>query len=154
MRSGHDLTATGDVPGVPEPPPGRLRLPAVSGHPVGKAVIGAVLVVYSWFAASTVPFTRNALLVVLLPGAVAGVIAYGTPVRRIPPPDRLDLTGSFWWVIVIAALFEWEASAFRDFTNTWHPALSDLVIPALGVYPFKTVAILIWLLTGWGVLRR
>jgi hypothetical protein len=139
---------------VPEPSPGRLRLPAVSGRLAGKAVIGAVLVVYSWFAASTVPFTRNALLVVLLPGAVVGVIAYGRPVRRIPPPDRLDLTGSSWWVITIAALFEWEASAFRDFTDTWHPPLSNLVIPALGVHPLKTAAMLIWLLTGWGVLRR
>jgi len=119
-----------------------------------KAAIGAVLVAYSWFASSTEPFTRNGLLIVLLPGAVVGVVAYGWPVRRIPPPDRLDRTGSLYWVIAITALFEWEASAFRDFTDGWHPPLSDLVNPVLGVHPLKMVAMLIWLLTGWGLVRR
>jgi hypothetical protein len=153
MRSG-DLIATGGVPRLPERPPGRLRLPAAGGRLAGKAIIGAVLVAYSWLAAGTVPFTRNSLLIVLLPGAVVGVIAYGRPVRRIPPPDRLDLTGSSYWVFAIAALFEWEASAFRDFTNTWHPPLSNLVTPVLGVHPLKTAAILMWLLGGWGLVRR
>ncbi len=146
--------ATGDIPRVPERPPGRLRLPTANGRLAGKAVIGAVLVAYSWIAAGTAPFTRSALLIVLVPGAVVGVIAYGRPPQRIPPPERLDLTGSFYWVIAIAALFEWEASAFRDFTDTWHPPLSNLVTPALGVHPLKTAAILMWLLTGWGLVRR
>jgi hypothetical protein len=44
--------------------------------------------------------------------------------RRIPPPDRLDLAGSSYWRIAITAL-EWEASAFRDCTTVWHPPLSD-----------------------------
>jgi hypothetical protein len=129
-------------------------LPTVNGRLAGKAVMGAVLVAYAWVAGGTSPFTKSSLLVVLLPGAVVGVIAYGRPVQRIPPPDRLDLTGSSYWVLAIAALFEWEASAFRDFTNTWHPPLSNLVTPALGIHPLKTVAILMWLLTGWGLLRR
>jgi hypothetical protein len=146
--------AVGDLPRWPDRPPGRLRLPDFGGRQVVNAVIGAALLVYSWFAASTVPFTWSSLLIVLLPGAVVGLIAYGRPVRRIPPPDRLDLTGSFYWVIAIAALFEWEASAFRDFTNTWHPPLSNLVTPALGVHELKTAAILMWLLAGWGLVRR
>jgi hypothetical protein len=146
--------ATGDVPRVPERPPGRLRRPAPSGRQVVKTVIGTVLVAYSWFAASTEPFTRNGLLIVLLPGAVVGVVAYGWPVRRIRPPDRLDRNGSLCWAIAIGALFEWEASAFRDFTNSWHPPLSDLVNPVLGVHPLKMVAMLMWLLTGWGLVRR
>jgi hypothetical protein len=146
--------ATGDIPGVPERPPRRLRLPTVNGRLAGKAVIGALLVAYAWVAGGTSPFTKSSLLVVLLPAAVVGVIAYGRPVRRIPPPDRLDLTGSSYWILAIAALFEWEASAFRDFTDTWHPPLSNLVTPALGIHPLKTVAVLMWLLTGWGLLRR
>jgi 4-hydroxybenzoate polyprenyltransferase len=146
--------ATGNGPRLPERPPGRLRLPAPSGRLVVKAVIGAVLVAYSWLAASTTPFTRSSLLIVLLPGAVVGVIAYGWPVRRIPAPDHLDLTGSVYWVIAIGALFEWEASAFRDFTDTWHPPLSNLVNPVIDVHPLKMAAMLTWLLAGWGLVRR
>ena len=146
--------AAGDLLRGPDRTPGRLHLPAFGGRQVVNAGICAALLVYSWFAGSTAPFTWSALLIVLLPGAVIGLIAYGRPVRRIPPPDRLDLTGSFYWVIAIAALLEWEASAFRDFTNTWHPPLSNLVTPALGVHPLKTVAVLMWLLAGWGLVRR
>lgn len=149
-----ELMTTGDAPGVPERSGGRLRLPAARGRLVVKTVAAAALVAYSWFAAGTVPFTRNALLIVLLPGAVVGVIAYGWPVRRIPAPDRIDLTGSFYWVITIAAGFEWEASAFRDFTNTWHPPLSNIVDAGLGVHPVKVVAIMLWLLGGWALVRR
>jgi hypothetical protein len=78
--------AADDAPRRPDGPPGRLRARVRAGGrpPVRKIVIGAGLVAYSWIAASTVPFTRNALLVVLLPGAVVATLAYGRPVRRIP----------------------------------------------------------------------
>jgi hypothetical protein len=146
--------AAGDLPRWPDRPPRGLRLPEFGARQGVNALICAGLLVYSWFAGSTVPFTWSSLLIVLLPGAVIGLIAYGRPVRRIPPPDRLDLTGSFYWVIAIAALFEWEASAFRDFTNTWHPPLSNLIAPALGVHELKAAAVLMWLLAGWGLVRR
>jgi hypothetical protein len=146
--------ATEEAPQWPDRPPGRLRLPALSPRQTRQGLIGAALVIYSWFAGTTTPFTRNALLIVLVPGAVAGMIAYGRPAQRIPPPESLDLTGSTYWLIAIAALFEWEASAFRDFTNTWHPPLSDLINPVLGLHPVKAVAVLAWLLAGWGLVRR
>lgn len=146
--------ATEDAPRWPDRLPGRLRLPAPSTRQVRRGLIGAALMGYSWFAGSTTPFTRSALVIVLVPGAVAGMIAYAWPPRRIPPPDSLDLTGSSYWLIAIAALFEWEASAFRDFTNTWHPPLSNLISPALGLHPVKAVAVMAWLLAGWGLVRR
>jgi hypothetical protein len=146
--------ATEEAPRWPDRPPGRLRLPALSARQVRRSLVGAAVLGYSWWAGTTVPFTRNALLIVLVPGAVLGAIAYGRPPQRIPPPDDLDLAGSFYWVIAIAALFEWEASAFRDFTNTWHPPLSDLINPLLDVHPVKAAAILAWLLAGWGLVRR
>jgi hypothetical protein len=55
--------AADDVPRWLERRPGRLRVRG--GRPVRKVVIGTGLAAYSWVAASTVPFTRNALLVVL-----------------------------------------------------------------------------------------
>jgi hypothetical protein len=146
--------ATEETPRWPDRPAGRRRLPPLSPRGFRRSLAGAALFGYSWWAGTTVPFTRNALLIVLLPGAVLGVIAYGRPPQRIPPPDNLDLGGSCYWVIAIAALFEWEASAFRDFTDTWHPPLSDLIGPLLDVHPVKAAAILAWLLAGWGLVRR
>jgi hypothetical protein len=146
--------AADDVPRWPERRPGRLQARIRGGRPVRKVVIGAGLAAYSWVAASTVPFTRNALLVVLLPGAAVAVLAYGRPVRRIPPPDRVDVTGFSYWAVCIIALFEWEAAAFRDNSLWWHPSLTALIDPVLGVHPVKAAAILIWLLSGWALVRR
>jgi hypothetical protein len=130
--------------------PSRRRLsPAIR-----KAAIGAGLIAYSWLAAGTVPFTRNSLLIVLVPGGALTVIAFARPPKRIPPPDRLDLTGFSYWAIAVTALFEWEASAFKDGAQWWHPALTTLIDPALGTRPVKAAGILIWLLSGWALVRR
>jgi hypothetical protein len=146
--------AADDVPRGPGRPPGRLRIRAGGRPSVRKIVIGVGLAAYSWIAASTVPFTRNALLVVLLPGAVVAVLAYGRPVRRIPPPDSIDVAGFSYWAVCIIALFEWEASAFRDNSLWWHPSLTALIDPMLDARPVKAAGILVWLLTGWALVRR
>jgi hypothetical protein len=101
-----------------------------------------------------VPFTRNALLIVLVPGAVLVGIAYVRPPKRIPPPERLDLTGFSYWAFAVGALLEWEASAFKDGAPSWHPALTTLIDPVLGTRPVKAAGILIWLLAGWALVRR
>jgi hypothetical protein len=123
-------------------------------HPARKIAVGASLLVYCWFAAGTVPFTRNALLIVLAPGAVAGVLAFGKSPRRIPPPVRLDVVGFSYWGIAVTVLLEWEASAFKDGASWWHPALTTLIDPTLGARPVKAMGLLLWLLAGWGLLRR
>ncbi len=152
--------AADDVPRWPDVPPRqgqRRRRETRQRHGIGRPsaiVIGAGLAGYSWLAAGTVPFTRNALLIVLLPGAVLGAIAYGRPPKRIPPPDSLDVTGFSYWAIAVAALFEWEASGFRDGSPWWHPALTGLIDPELGARPVKAAGILIWLLAGWALVRR
>jgi hypothetical protein len=141
----------------PQGHPGRgpeaPRLPA-GGRLARKLVIGAALAAYSWAAASTAAFTTGALLVVLLPGAVIAVIAVWRPRARIPQPGRMDVTGFSYWAICVAALFEWEASAFKDNSSWWHPALTDLINPLIVPHPLKSAAILIWLLAGWALVRR
>ncbi len=127
----------------------RLRNPML-----GKAAVAAGLIAYSWFAAGTEPFTISALLIVLVPGIALFVVAYVRPPKRIPPPDRLDLAGFSYWAIAVGALFEWEASAFKDGAPSWHPALTTLIDPVLGTRPVKAVGILIWLLAGWALVRR
>jgi hypothetical protein len=146
--------AADDVPRRADGPAGRLGVRTRGRLPVRKIAIGAGLAAYCWVAAGTVPFTRSALLVVLLPGAAVAVLAYGRPVPRIPPPDRGDVAGFSYWAVCVAARFEWEAAAFRDNSLCWHPSLTALIDPMLGVQPVKAAAILIWLLSGWALVRR
>jgi hypothetical protein len=113
-----------------------------------------VLAGYAWAAGSTEPFSTIALVCVLIPGVVLAAIAYGRPPERIPPPDKLDVTGMSYWAICVAALFEWEASAFRDNSLPWHPSLTDLINPLLGPHVVKSTAILLWMLVGWALVRR
>ena len=132
---------------------GDSRLP-LGARPARNAVIGAGLIGYAWWLAGTTPFSTKALIGVLLPGAVLGAIAYGRPPERIPPPERLDVTGASYWLICIALLFEWEASAVRDNSPPWHPALTNLIDPLIAPQPVKCAAIVIWLLAGWALVKR
>jgi hypothetical protein len=126
----------------------------LGGRPVRNSLVGVVIVGYAWFAAGQAPFTSKALLSVLVPGAVLGAIAYGRPPERIPAPESLDLTGFSYWVICLAALFEWEASAFRSGSTWSHPALTDLINPVIAPHPIKSAAIVAWLMAGWGLVKR
>ena len=149
--------ATDDVPGRPDRlghRPGFPLWPGRRGSLARAAAIGIVLAGYAWAVGSTEPFSTIALVCVLIPGVVLAAIAYGRPPERIPPPDKLDVTGMSYWAICVAALFEWEASAFRDNSLPWHPSLTDLVNPLLGPHVVKSTAILLWMLVGWALVRR
>jgi hypothetical protein len=126
--------------------PGRRR--------IRKTVIGTGLVTYCWMAGGTTPLTTKALLSVLFPGVVIASIAYGRSPERIPPPDSLDAAGFSYWVICLAALFEWEASAFTDNSQWWHPSLTNLINPLIAPHPVKSAAMLAWLLAGWALVKR
>jgi hypothetical protein len=117
-------------------------------------VFCAGLAVYAWVAAAAAPFSRGALVGMVIPGAVLAAIALGRPPERIPPPDELDMTGMSYWVICLAAFFEWEASAWRDSSWPWHPSFTNLVDPLLAPHLIKSAAILVWLLAGWALVRR
>lgn len=140
---------------TPESPrPQRREEPRQRGHWARTVVVVAVLVGYAWVAGSAAPFTAASFVGVLIPGAVLAGLAVAWPPERIAPPARLDITGVSYWLIAIAALFEWEASAFKDNSLPWHPSLTDLVNPILAPHPVKSAAILIWILVGWGLVRR
>ena len=145
-----DVTRRGDRLGRSGLP---LR-PGPRGRRLRTAVIGAVLAGYAWAAGAAVPFSTTSLVLVLIPGVVIAAIAYAWPPERIPAPDRLDITGMFWWVIAVAALFEWEASAYKDNSLPWHPSLTDLINPMIGPHIVKSAAILLWILAGWALVRR
>lgn len=123
-------------------------------HPVRATLIGAVLAGYAWVDAEAAPFSARSLVGVLIPAAVLGAIAFRRPPQRIPPPERLDVKGTSYWLICIVALFEWEASAFKDYSLTWHPSLTDLINPLLSPHLVKSAAIMVWILAGWGLVKR
>ena len=125
----------------------------LGARPARNAIIGAALVGYAWLLGGAAPFSARALLGVLLPGAVLGVIAYSRPPERIPPPESVDSAGFSYWVICIALLFEWEASAVRD-NSPGHPSLTDLINPLIAPHPIKAAAIVVWLLAGWALVKR
>jgi len=118
------------------------------------SLLGGGLAGYAWVAAAAAPFSRGALVAVLVPGALLGAIAVARPPERIPPPDHLDATGMSYWMICLAAFFEWEASAWRDSSWPWHPSFTNLIDPLLAPHLVKTLAILVWVLAGWALVRR
>jgi hypothetical protein len=149
--------ATNDIPGGDDRVDRRSGFslwPAHRRNRVRTAVIGVVLVGYAWAAGATEPFSTISLVFVLIPGVILAAIAVAWPPHRIPPPEKLDTTGMFYWVIAVAALFEWEASAWKDDSLPWHPSLTDLINPLLGPHIVKSAAILLWIMVGWALVRR
>jgi len=149
--------ATDPVQARPERPGRRLRLLPRPRRPVHLALLVLILAglaVYAWVDATAAPFSRSATVGVLIPGAVLGAIGLGRPPERIPPPDELDMIGMSYWIITLAAFFEWEASAWRDSSWPWHPSFTVLIDPLLAPHLIKSVAILVWVLAGWALVRR
>ncbi len=151
------MAATDPAParqGAPGRRPWRLTRPRRPVRLALLVLLGAGLAVYAWAAAAAAPFSRGALAGVLIPGAVLGAIAWGRPPERIPPPEDLDMAGMSYWMICLAAFFEWEASAWRDNSWPWHPSFTNLIDPVLAPHLIKSAAILVWLLAGWALVRR
>jgi hypothetical protein len=126
----------------------------LGARPARNAIIAAGVIGYAWLLGGTAPFSTRALVGVLLPGAVLGVIAYARPPERILPPQTVDAAGFSYWVICIALLFEWEASAVRDNSPPGHPSLTELINPLIAPHPIKAAAIVVWLLAGWALVKR
>jgi hypothetical protein len=134
--------------------PWRVARPHRPAHVALLALLAAGLAGYAWVSAAAAPFSRGALVAVVIPGALLGTIAFARPPERIPPPDELDVIGMSYWMICLAAFFEWEASAWRDNSWPWHPSFTNLIDPLLAPHLIKSVAILVWLLAGWALVRR
>jgi len=151
MATDGTSTAQRDHPGRS---PRQLARPRRPAHLARLILLGTGLAAYSWVVAAAVPFSRGAFVGVVVPGAVLAAIAVGRPPHRIPPPDELDMLGMSYWIICLAAFFEWEASAYKDSSWPWHPSFTDLIGPLLGPHLIKSAAILVWLLAGWALVRR
>ena len=128
--------------------------PRNPAHLALLVLICAGLAAYAWVDARAAPFSRGALAGVVVPGALLAFIALARPPQRIPAPEQLDAIGMSYWMICLAVFFEWEASAWRDSSFPWHPSFTNLLLPLLVPHLVKTAAIIVWLLAGWGLVRR
>jgi hypothetical protein len=66
---------------------------------------------------------------------------------------------AIWWAGVAVALCLWELAAFfaglpSAHADWQHPALSDLLRPAIGVAPLRALLFAAWLAAGWALVRR
>jgi hypothetical protein len=123
-------------------------------HPLRTAVVGTGVAGYSWMAGGIASFTTAATVAVAIPWVVLGMVACWWPPKRIPPPDRLDVTGTSYWAMAAIVFFEWEAAGFRDGSLWWHPTLSVVTGSLLDYHVVKSAAFAAWLMAGWGLIRR
>ncbi len=152
-RLGRGMPAEGAGAG-PARALGVARMPWLGPQPARKLLVGGIVVAYAWVASASAPFSTRALISVLIPGAILGAIAYGRPPERIPPPESIDVAGFSYWIVTLALLFEWEASAFRAGAPWWHPTLTDLINPMLTPHPVRGAAFVLWIAAGWGLVKR
>ncbi len=143
-----------DLPSRPAHRPGSPAAARPGWRRARRVGVVAVVVGYAWVAGGTKPLHTAALVSVLIPAAVLGAVACVRRPARIPPPDHLDAAGLSYWLICVGILFEWEAAAFKDNSPWWHPSLTDLVNPMIGPHPLRSAGIVLWLLAGWGLMRR
>lgn len=103
---------------------------------------------YAAVGATFAAFTVGALVAVLV--AVAAVLV-GVLVRDRPSekPRRLDRSHLPWlvWVVVFGV---WELVAFFDKSLT----ISLMMTPVLAIYPLRVAGWMLFLWTGWLLVRR
>jgi hypothetical protein len=139
------LDAAGVLPQLPE-----VRVP------LAALVVGGVLA-----AVLLVLVPRHGLfagVVVSAVGLAAVAIAWSRPAAESRMPRRQVLRGAVLWASVTVALCLWELSSFllgRSTADTKiaHPAVSDLLDPAVDTWPGRIVFVVVWVAAMIGFVR-
>ena len=127
------------------------------------ACVVAAAVAYSWYAASTRPFTTPADIATAVPFlAVASVLAHRITRKRSSRPTR-DPKGPADgssrirpWVITIVLLGVIELVAYvMGFFGSRHeyPTLSSLYESAARTHGVRAVLFALWMILGWRLVR-
>jgi hypothetical protein len=142
------LIALDAVGALPQPP-------AVPARFAALAIGGAIAAMALAFA------PRHGLLagiVVTAVGIAAVAIAWSRPSTDTRGTSRLVLRGAILWASVTVLLCLWELSSFllgratEDAKNA-HPAVSDLLDPAIDSWPGRIVFIAVWVAAMVGFVR-
>jgi len=91
-------------------------------------------------------------------GAAAIALSWHGPLRD-EPLEPVETSGKTLWMLVVVALAMWElANLFQQpslsLDSYRHPTISVLTDPFLGTQFGRSVALLVWLRVGWGLLKR
>jgi hypothetical protein len=130
-----------------------------SGHRIVAWFVLVAAALYSWFAASTTPFTTAANVMTGVPLIVALVLAPLFAYRnRTPGRSRQSRSQptvrSLWpWWSIFALVVAWELFCYFELPRYAHPTVSSLYDSASRLHPLKAALFLGWLALGWGIVR-
>jgi|HubBroStandDraft_1064217.scaffolds.fasta_scaffold257325_2 hypothetical protein len=119
---------------------------------------------YSWWVATTTPFSVGADVATAIPLGVLGALAVvqwradranGAPARPLRRLDPAAATGAAWPLpTVLLAALAFELYNLFSAPRSVHPTVSSLYDSAAGTHAWKAVFVLAWLALGWDLLRR
>ncbi len=131
----------------------------------GYLVALALAAAYSWWAATTTPFTVGGDVATAIPLGLLTATALAQrqvtrrgaalpgPLRRLGPPG--PATGAVWPLpSVLTAVVGWELYNFFSAPRSAHPTVSSLYDAAASTQAWKAVFFLAWLALGWDLVRR
>jgi hypothetical protein len=114
---------------------------------------------YAVVVGSFARFSWPATMAVVGVATVVIVIGWQGPVRARPDPGPLPRPGAALWGGVLLAGGLWELGSLAqqpglDITSYAHPTISALTDPVLASHPGRSLALAVWLLIGWYLVRR
>ncbi len=120
-----------------------------SDTPLGKW--DALIPLYAVAAAFCAPLTAEAVVAVLLTGALVLVLL----ARRVPKQQAAcSPRSALPWLGLVVLFAGWELTAVLWGNDSSHPTFSLLLDPVLDTYPGRLVGWLAWLAVGrWLVTR-
>jgi hypothetical protein len=123
-------------------------LPIAAAAAAAFAVVVGALERYSW------PVT----VAVLVPGVIALLAAGSVPEASGPEPE-IDRAGTWAWILLFVGLAVWELVNFLlqpdRLTGSYdHPTLSTLFNTYATGHPGRSLALFLWLVTGWWLVER
>jgi hypothetical protein len=119
----------------------------------------AAAVPYALVVGGFARYSWPATLAVLVPGAVAIVLAWRGPLRPGAEPRRLHPAGVIAWASLFVAVSLWELTSLllqpSLTTGSYdHPTISVMMDPVLAHHPGRTVVLFLWLVGGWFLVQR
>jgi hypothetical protein len=128
------------------------------GRTTGLALLAAGIL-YAAVVGSFARFSWPATIGVAGVGAVVVIIGWHGPLRHRPDPGRLPRAGTALWGGALLAGGLWELSSLArqpslDVTSWAHPTISALTDPLLASHPGRSLALAVWLLLGWYLVRK